>query len=293
MAELLARARGSLIAIALRHRRGAQRDRRRNPQIPRRHRLPVAAAHEAGRSSPAGSPILIGVPFGLWLSRRAHAAGRGVDHAGPEHRHHHPDARHPGARDERAGHRRAPGHLRAVGRLAAADRAQHLRRAARRARALLEAATGMGMQPRQILQGVEIPERPSVILAGIRTALAINVGTAPLAFLIGGGGLGELIFSGIDLNEPGMMLAGAIPTACLPSSSTSLSGALTCWVVPRGVNPNCAERTSLAGRNREDADDRTQTFRTRDRRRPCGPRGRHFRAGPADRRRRQELTEHC
>ena len=51
--------------------------------------------------------------------------------------------------------------------------------------------------------------------AGIRTALAINVGTAPLAFLIGGGGLGELIFTGIDLNEPGMMLAGAIPTALL------------------------------------------------------------------------------
>ena len=49
------------------------------------------------------------------------------------------------------------------------------------------------------------------MFAGIRTALAVNVGTAPLAFLIGGGGLGELIFTGIDLNEPGMMLAGAIP----------------------------------------------------------------------------------
>ena len=54
-----------------------------------------------------------------------------------------------------------------------------------------------------------------MIFAGIRTALAINVGTAPLAFLIGGGGLGELIFTGIDLNEPGMLLAGAIPTALL------------------------------------------------------------------------------
>ena len=52
-----------------------------------------------------------------------------------------------------------------------------------------------------------------MILAGIRTALAINVGTVPLAFLIGGGGLGELIFTGIDLMEPSMLLAGAIPTA--------------------------------------------------------------------------------
>ena len=63
--------------------------------------------------------------------------------------------------------------------------------------------------------GVELPNALFVTLAGIRTALAINVGTAPLAFLIGGGGLGELIFTGIDLNEPGMMLAGAIPTALL------------------------------------------------------------------------------
>ena len=80
---------------------------------------------------------------------------------------------------------------------------------------LVEAAHGMGMRPLQILRRVELPNALFVIFAGIRTALAINVGTAPLAFLIGGGGLGELIFTGIDLNEPGMMLAGAIPTALL------------------------------------------------------------------------------
>ena len=67
----------------------------------------------------------------------------------------------------------------------------------------------------QILWKVELPNAMFVIYAGIRTALAINVGTVPLAFLIGGGGLGELIFSGIALNEFGMMLAGAIPTALL------------------------------------------------------------------------------
>lgn len=49
----------------------------------------------------------------------------------------------------------------------------------------------------------------------MRTALTINVGTVPLAFLIGAGGLGELIFTGIDLYDPVMMLAGAIPTALL------------------------------------------------------------------------------
>ena len=102
---------------------------------------------------------------------------------------------------------------------------------------LVEAANGMGMRPSQILQAVEVPNALFVIFAGIRTALAINVGTAPLAFLIGGGGLGELIFTGIDLNEPGMMLAGAIPTALLAVLVDFLVGVLAFWVVPRGVNP--------------------------------------------------------
>jgi osmoprotectant transport system permease protein len=101
----------------------------------------------------------------------------------------------------------------------------------------IEAATGMGMRPLQILAGVEVPNALFVTFAGIRTALAINVGTAPLAFLIGGGGLGELIFTGIDLNEPGMMLAGAIPTALLAVLVDFAVGALAYWAVPRGVNP--------------------------------------------------------
>lgn len=101
----------------------------------------------------------------------------------------------------------------------------------------VEAATGMGMRPRQILRGVEVPNALFVMFAGIRTALAINVGTAPLAFLIGGGGLGELIFTGIDLNDPGMMLAGAIPTALLAVLVDYVVGAIAYWVVPRGVNP--------------------------------------------------------
>ncbi|HET9668486.1 MAG TPA: ABC transporter permease [Casimicrobiaceae bacterium] len=101
----------------------------------------------------------------------------------------------------------------------------------------VEAATGMGMRPLQILSGVELPNALYVTFAGIRTALAINVGTAPLAFLIGGGGLGELIFTGIDLNEPGMMLAGAVPTALLAVLVDFAVGMLAYWVVPRGVNP--------------------------------------------------------
>jgi osmoprotectant transport system permease protein len=102
---------------------------------------------------------------------------------------------------------------------------------------LIEAARGMGMTSTQILFGVELPNAAFVILAGLRTALAINVGTVPLAFLIGAGGLGELIFTGIDLMEPSMLLAGAIPTAILAVLVDYLVGQCQYWLIPRGVNP--------------------------------------------------------
>jgi osmoprotectant transport system permease protein len=102
---------------------------------------------------------------------------------------------------------------------------------------LIEAATGMGMKPLEVLLRVEIPNALYVIFAGIRTAVTINVGTVPLAFLIGGGGLGELIFTGIDVSEPGMLLAGAIPTAMLAVLTDFAVGTAQYWLVPRGVNP--------------------------------------------------------
>lgn len=100
-----------------------------------------------------------------------------------------------------------------------------------------EAANGMGMAPRTMLLRVELPNALYVIFAGIRTALTINVGTVPLVFLIGGGGLGELIFTGIALNEFGMMLAGAIPTALLAIATDFAIAQLQYWAIPRGVNP--------------------------------------------------------
>lgn len=102
---------------------------------------------------------------------------------------------------------------------------------------LKEAATGMGMTRQQILWQVELPNALYVIFSGIRTALAINVGTTPLAFLIGGGGLGELIFTGIDLMDTGMLLAGAIPTAALAVAVDFLMGQAQLRLIPKGVNP--------------------------------------------------------
>jgi osmoprotectant transport system permease protein len=106
---------------------------------------------------------------------------------------------------------------------------------------LVEAAEAMGMTPRETLWKVEIPNAMNVIFAGIRTALAINVGTAPLAFLVGGGGLGELIFTGIDLNDFGMMLAGAVSTALLAIAVDLGCGLLQNITVSRGLR--------LAGRD--------------------------------------------
>ena len=80
---------------------------------------------------------------------------------------------------------------------------------------VLEAARGMGMSNNQVLRRVQLPLAMPVILAGIRTATVITVGVATLAAYIAAGGLGEFIFGGIALNNPDMILAGAIPAALL------------------------------------------------------------------------------
>lgn len=91
---------------------------------------------------------------------------------------------------------------------------------------VIEAARGMGMTGYQILRLVELPLAIPVIFAGIRTATVINVGIATLCALIGAGGLGEFIFSGISLVNTHMTLAGAIPAALL----ALLLDAILAWV---------------------------------------------------------------
>jgi len=81
--------------------------------------------------------------------------------------------------------------------------------------ALKKVADGLGMSPYQKLKFVEFPLAAPAILAGIRTAAVINVGTATLAAFIGAGGLGEFIVTGLALNNHSLILKGAIPTALL------------------------------------------------------------------------------
>lgn len=80
---------------------------------------------------------------------------------------------------------------------------------------LLEAAQALGMTRRQILLQLRLPLAMDIIMAGIRTALTINIGTATLAAFIGAGGLGESIITGITLNDHALILSGAIPAAIL------------------------------------------------------------------------------
>lgn len=80
---------------------------------------------------------------------------------------------------------------------------------------IIEAARAMGMNRHKRLMKVELPLAMPVIMAGIRTAMVLIVGTATLAALIGAGGLGELILLGIDRNNTALIILGAIPAAIL------------------------------------------------------------------------------
>jgi osmoprotectant transport system permease protein len=90
--------------------------------------------------------------------------------------------------------------------------------------ALIEAATSLGMTPRQRLARVELPLALPSIVAGIRVASVIGVGTATIAAAVGAGGLGEYIFRGLSMLEPTVVLAGAIPAALL---ALTFDGGLT------------------------------------------------------------------
>ena len=81
--------------------------------------------------------------------------------------------------------------------------------------AVTEAARGMGMSSGQVLRRVELPLAWPVMLAGIRTAAVVNVGTAALATFVGAGGLGQLITVGLDNQRDRVLYTGAALTALL------------------------------------------------------------------------------
>lgn len=99
----------------------------------------------------------------------------------------------------------------------------------------VKASRGMGMSPLQVLLKVELPLALPVMIAGIRTALIINVGTATLATFFGQGGLGYLIYNGIQLNRTPVLITGVVMVSALALLVDYLAGAVGRLLAPRGL----------------------------------------------------------
>lgn len=110
---------------------------------------------------------------------------------------------------------------------------------------LRESATALGLEAGARLRKIYLPLALPTILAGIKTSAVINVATATLAALIGAGGLGEPILSGLNLNDSGLILQGAVPAALLALLVQFGFDLLERRVVPRGLRSQVA--TSATG----------------------------------------------
>ncbi|MBX3600422.1 MAG: ABC transporter permease subunit [Rubrivivax sp.] len=93
-------------------------------------------------------------------------------------------------------------------------------------RELQLAAAALGLRPGQVLRAVELPLAWPTLLAGVKTAAVINVGTATVAAFIGAGGLGERIVAGLAVNDATQMMAGAVPAALLAVAVQAIFGAI-------------------------------------------------------------------
>jgi osmoprotectant transport system permease protein len=100
---------------------------------------------------------------------------------------------------------------------------------------LIESADALGLSSGQRLRLVELPMASRAILGGIKTAAVINVGAATLGALVGAGGYGQPILSGIRLASTPLILEGAIPAALLALAVEALFGLLERVLVPRGL----------------------------------------------------------
>ena len=163
------------------------------------------------------SPSAIGVPLGIFAARRPRLASplmaarqHRADDAEPG------DVRLPAAGAARRRRRRAR----------RARRADPLRRCCRSCgrrspacaasiASIREAGVAMGMTPRELLRQVELPLALPSIVAGVRVAAVVGVGSATIAAAIGAGGLGEYIYRGLSMVDTTVILAGAIPAAVL------------------------------------------------------------------------------
>lgn len=101
--------------------------------------------------------------------------------------------------------------------------------------AVIEAGRGMGMTKLQALTRIELPLAVPIIVAGVRTAMILNIGMATLAFLIGGGGLGITIQTGLKLNQDPILIVGAWLVALVALSFDWLGAVAERVLKPRGL----------------------------------------------------------
>jgi osmoprotectant transport system permease protein len=101
--------------------------------------------------------------------------------------------------------------------------------------ALLESADVLGLSSWARLLKIEIPLASPSIMAGVQTSAVINVGTATLGALIGAGGLGQPILTGIRLDDLNLILEGAIPAAILALLAQGMFAGVGRLIVPRGL----------------------------------------------------------
>jgi osmoprotectant transport system permease protein len=102
-------------------------------------------------------------------------------------------------------------------------------------RSTIEAARGMGMTKMAVLFRIELPLAVPIILAGIRTALIINVGTATLAAFVDAGGLGTVIDRGIRLGRDLVLVVGSVLTGVLALSIDWLASVAEDILRPKGL----------------------------------------------------------
>lgn len=100
-------------------------------------------------------------------------------------------------------------------------------------RGLQLAATALGLTATQRWRAIDLPLAAPVLLAGIKTAAVITVGTATIAAFIGAGGYGERIVQGLALNDSQMLLAGALPSAALALLTQGLFELMERWLLSR------------------------------------------------------------
>ncbi|MGH8903024.1 MAG: ABC transporter permease [Egibacteraceae bacterium] len=101
--------------------------------------------------------------------------------------------------------------------------------------ALIEAGRGMGMTKLSVLAHIELPLAVPVVLAGVRMALVVNMGTATVAAYTAAGGLGEIIVRGLVLGRPVVKVTGAALTAVLALAVDYVAGIAEDVLRPRGL----------------------------------------------------------